>query len=118
MNIIFGDAVEQLPKGYIVLELDTVRLMPHDKKIKTYCAIEKLTMEEFVNLEKNKFFHVRLLEQYRQQNWPECKDILTSLKGCWNGELDTFYNNIEQRINEFSTTPPPPNWDGCLVRNT
>ena len=106
MNIIFGDAIQQLPESYIVLELDTLRLMPQDKKIKTYCAIEQLPMGEFVNLEKNKFFHIRLLEQYRQKNWAECKSILQSLKGCWNSELDTFYDILHERIQSYQETEP------------
>lgn len=116
MNIIFGDAVKQIPESYIILELDTVKVMPQDKKTKTYCIIEKASLEDFMNLEKNKFFHVRLLEQYRQQNWEECRSAIASLKGCWNGELDTFYEDIERRVEDYSVNPPSDDWDGTLVR--
>ena len=54
MNIIFGDAVTQIPDSYIKLELDTIKVMPQDRKIKTFCVIETVPMEEFLSLDKQK----------------------------------------------------------------
>ena len=68
MNIIFGDAIKQIPDSYIILELDTFHLLPTNKKIKAYCVLEQLNHDEFVKLEQQKFLHARLLEQYRQKN--------------------------------------------------
>ena len=116
MNIIFGDAVTQIPDSYIVLELDTIKVMPQDKKVKTFCIVEKVPVEEFVNLEKNKVFHAKMLEDYKQRNWNDCKTLLGVLKGRWFGELDSFYQDIETRVEGFSTNPPGEDWDGCLVR--
>ena len=117
MNIIFGDAVNQIPDSYIVLELDTVKVMPQDKKIKTYCVIETVPMEEFMNLDKQKDFHAKLLTDYRQKNWDNCKTLISVLKGRWAGELDTFYDEIESRIDDLNSNPPAEDWDGTLVRS-
>jgi adenylate cyclase len=116
MNIIFGDAINKIPDSYVVLELDTIKVMPQDKKIKTFCVIEKVSMEEFMNLEKQKAFHAKLLEDYRQKNWKNCKTLISVLKGCWTGELDSFYDEIESRVDEFRSNPPPDDWDGTLIR--
>ena len=116
MNIIFGDAVTQIPDSYIKLELDTIKIMPQDKKIKTFCVIETVPMEEFLSLDKQKVFHAKLLEDYKQKNWKDCKTLIGVLKGRWAGELDSFYNELDSRIDGFLSNPPPDDWDGTLVR--
>jgi len=41
---------------------------------------------------------------------------LHSLTGCWNGEMDTFYQHLTDRINEYATNPPGPDWDGVILK--
>ena len=55
-------------------------------------------------------------KQYRQKNWQECQGLLETLIGLWNGEIDTFYRELESRIQEYITSPPPDTWDGSLIK--
>jgi hypothetical protein len=36
--------------------------------------------------------------------------------GKWNGELDTFYTDLLQRVIAFKQTPPAEDWDGLRVK--
>lgn len=57
MNIIFGDAVDQIADTHTVLELDTFKLMPSKKLVTSYCVIDNLPLAEFPQLEANKKIH-------------------------------------------------------------
>lgn len=116
MNIIFGDAVKELPDSYTVLELDTIRLQPVDKVFTSYCAVEQIPIAEFALLDTNKKIHSELMEQYRKRNWNYCQQAILNLKGLWNREVDSFYDDIQTRVAEFQINPPPEEWDGILVR--
>lgn len=116
MNIIFGDAVNLLPKEYLVLELDTVLVMPMNQKVKTWCVIESLNTLDFINIDENKKLHNRLLEQYRNQNWSQALDIVDGLVGKWGKEIDSFYHVLKLRILDLQANPPNDTWDGSVVK--
>ena len=116
MNIIFGDTVKQISDTHTVLELDTFKLMPSEQLVTSYCVIDNLPLAEFPRLETNKHIHQQLIKQYRQQNWEFCRSALHSLTGCWNGELDTFYQHLTHRIDECANDPPGKEWDGIMVK--
>lgn len=117
MNIIFGDAVAQVAGTHTVLELDTFKLMPSEQLVKSYCVIDNLPLAEFPQLEANKKIHQQLIEQYRQQNWEFCLSAVHSLMGCWNGEMDTFYQHLAGRLNEYTANPPGPDWTATLIKS-
>jgi hypothetical protein len=116
MNIIFGDAVAQVAGTHTVLELDTFKLMPSEQLVKSYCVIDNLPLAEFPQLEANKKIHQQLIEQYRQQNWEFCRSAVHSLTGCWNGEMDTFYQHLADRVDEYAENSPGANWTGVIVK--
>jgi hypothetical protein len=66
------------------------------------------TIEQFLELHKN------LMKNYRLQNWKFCEDALEHLTGKWNGELDTFYNEVNRRIQLYKVNDPGPEWDGVI----
>jgi hypothetical protein len=116
MNIIFGDAIERVADTHTVLELDTFKLLPSEKLVKSYCVIDNLPLAEFPQLEANKKIHHQLMEQYQQQNWEFCRSAVHSLTGCWNGEMDTFYQHLADRINEYAANSPDADWTGVIVK--
>ena len=116
MNIIFGDAINAVSSAHTVLELDTFKIMPSGQLVKTYCVINNIPLAEFSQLENNMHIHQQLIEQYRQQNWTYCQSAVHSLMGCWNGEMDTFYQHLADRINEYAANSPDADWTGVIVK--
>lgn len=117
MNIIFGDAVEHVASTHTVLELDTFCLVESGKLVKTYCVIDNLALTEFPQLETNKKIHQQLIEQYQLRNWEFCRSALTTLTGCWNGEMDTFYQHLSGRIDDYAANPPDESWTAVIPRH-
>jgi hypothetical protein len=117
MNIIFGDvAAQQVREKYIVLELDTFQV---DQQLTTtYALVERVTLMEMLSLETFKELHSNLLKEYRKRNWKYCEDAVEHLRGKWNGELDTFYTVLIERIQDLKTQTLDDAWTGVIVRSS
>ena len=117
MNIIFGDAATEIAKHYTVLELDTVEIAS-SQQIKTFCVVDKIPLTEFAQLESYKKIHHDMIQQYRNQNWEFCRRAIDSLLGKFNGELDSFYQEILSRVNTYQTNPPGNNWNWAIKQKS
>lgn len=116
MNIIFGDALDALPDNYTVLELDTFVLPPDGAVRTSYCVIEKVALTDFPVMEAYIKVHGDMMKAYRDKNWQYCLHAIQGLTGRWNGELDSFYNNLLERVNHFQDSPPGDYWTGYIDR--
>ena len=116
MNIIFGaSAVQQAQEKYIVLELDTFQV---DQQLTTtYALVEKVPLMEMTSLVQFKDLHSNLMKEYGKRNWKYCEDAMEHLRGKWNGELDTFYTVLAERIQELKTQSLSDDWSGVIVRS-
>ena len=117
MNIIFGDAANQLPRDYVVLELDTFLIKPTDTQVTTWCVVESVPPTELFQLDRNKKLHSDLITEYKSQNWDGCLGIIKSLKGLWDGEVDSFYDEIEKRAIAYKQESPEPGWTGLVIKH-
>jgi hypothetical protein len=116
MNIIFSDwAAQQAQEKYIVLELDTFQV--DEKLTTTYALVERVTLTEMLSLDRFKELHSNLLKEYRKRNWKYCEDAVGHLQGKWNGELDTFYTVLIERIQDLKTQSLGDDWTGVIVRS-
>jgi adenylate cyclase len=118
MYIIFGDTAAAIPNGHTVLELDTVRRPPDNIPVTAYCVIDKLPLQEFPIAEGNKKLHSELMQHYRACEWDQCGQAIQVLLGKWNGELDSFYVNLDRRVEQYRSNPPPADWDGTYTVTT
>jgi len=101
MQIIFGDEVaNSLRERYTVLELEALP-GPEGNLVTAYCVIpaEKIPIHELEKLESWKKLHEDFLHGYHTQQWKYCRDAMEHLRGKFGGEMDTFYDEIENRIN-------------------
>ena len=119
MNIIFGDNVaNQAREKYTVLELDTFVFEQKDITATAYAVIERVPLMEMVNIESFKTLHANLMLEYRKRNWKYCEDAIEHLRGKWNGDLDTFYTELYERVQTLKDQPLPTDWSGIIPRST
>jgi hypothetical protein len=57
-------------------------------------------------------WHQDLIKAYKARDWEESVRCLNALGGKFNGELDSFYNELRERIRLMMKHPPDPDWDG------
>lgn len=119
MNIIIdSDQVEQFKQNYTVLELDTIRLLPENKTITAYCVVEQIPLSDLPQVESKRNLHENLMINYRKRDWNFCNQALEHLFGFWNGELDSFYDEIRSRIAKYMEQDPGDSWDGIIEKHT
>lgn len=116
MNIILGEEnVADIDGRYTVLELDTFRLKDGNE-VKSYCLVENLSLDEMMTLDRYVALHESLIRNYKKQDWNFCEQALEHLRGRWNQELDTFYDSLQQRVEQYKTTDLGPSWDAVVDR--
>lgn len=119
MNIIIDpEDLDSYQDKYIVLELDTIRLLPEDRTVTAYCVVETVPIQELVQLEDKKKLHSDLLVKYRCREWDQCQQMLENLMGAWRKEVDSFYSDLGARIAKYKQQDPGETWDGTIEKYT
>jgi len=116
MKIIFNQDVSGLGEKFILLELDTFFDQDADQLVPAYCLIEQIPLEEYATLDAYKETHHNLLRFYRQRHWTYCEHAIEKLMGKWNGEVDSFYSNLLERVQQHKANPPAADWTGYINR--
>ncbi len=104
MWIIVGkEAADKLVGNYTILELET-----HDSAqgpVTAYCVVEaeKIPLMDIPNIAHHKALHNEFVKEYRNGNYKFCKDAAEHLIGLFGGEVDSFYQEIIQRIDLAQT---------------
>lgn len=88
--------VEKLQNNYTVLELETFQ--KDNKEITAFCVLNEVSIAELPSLERSKQLHQTFIQEYKKGNYKFCKDSVEFLKGRFNGELDSFYTAIIEKI--------------------
>lgn len=117
MNIVFAGAeLEELRTKYTVLELDTFKFLPSGHLATSYALIDSVPINEIHRISEFSDLHHNLMQNFKKRNWKYCEDAIEHLISAWNGELQSFYENLLERINTLKTNVPDDGWDGSLVK--
>jgi hypothetical protein len=115
MHIIFGKkAAEEFTDRFIVLPLDRIKTPDFAEAVETFCIIpgEKFPIAEMKQISNMQKMHIALMEEYNNGNWAFCCEALEQLHGKFNGELDSFYTILKERISKLQEEDLPLGWDG------
>lgn len=117
MHIILeNETVTHLKEKYTLLEIDQFQLEPGADPIQAYCVLDHLQVKDLFNLEEQANLHQQLIDNYRVQDWKSCERDLLKLQGCWNGQLDTFYEEIAVRIAKYKQQDPGADWTPVIQK--
>lgn len=116
MHIILGEEnVREIDQKYTVLELDTLRIS--GEPVTAYCLVEQMPLDEMFTLTQFKDLHENLIKNYKKRNWKFCEDAVEHLRGKWQGELDSFYDSVIDRVKQYQQQDPGPEWDGIVNKS-
>lgn len=116
MNIFFGPINQDIAHKYTVLELDTFCLRPNGEKFTAYCVLDDINLSDLSDLPNLVGIHHAMMRHYRSREWESCLDACAVLFGRWNGQLDSFYSEITERVKNCVEVSPDPNWDGIILK--
>ena len=118
MNVVINAHFQPgLDEKYVLLELDTLQPPGGVEPVTAYCLIEKLSLEEMFQFDQWRNLHQNLIKNYRLRNWSYCAQAISHLKGRWSGELDSFYQTLQDRIDNYASNDPGSEWTGIIDRS-
>lgn len=116
MNIIFDTTIHLVPDSFTKLQLDTFCDPVTKQGLSAWCVIESIPLSEFASLEAHCQLHQQLMTEYPKRNWEYCVSAIDALMGRWNGELDSFYQDLLVRVKQYQSADPDKDWDGSIPR--
>ena len=118
MNIILDpNQVEEYRKKYTVLELDTIKFPGTDQKTTIYCVIENIPLPDFPVVDAYIKVHHDMMQAYRDRNWDYVETAIRGLTGKWNGEVDSFYQILYNRVESLKEQTLDDSWDGTVEKS-
>jgi adenylate cyclase len=115
--IIIGSATaEAVAADFALIEADVVRVKGKSRPEVVYALLgetEVAASPEFKQL-KDQWSH--LLLRYRKQDWAGVTELADRCRGlCTKFGLDGLVNLYRDRSRQFSSLPPPADWDGVYA---
>jgi len=117
MHIIFGESVKELGDKFTVLELDTFKFRGTGQKVVSYCVVQNIPLADFPVVDASIKVHHDMMKAYRDQNWEYVETAIKGLTGKWNGELDSFYQVLYERVNTLKEQTLDESWDGTIEKS-
>ena len=105
VKIIIGPkTAEYVRDEYQVVELDLIAVKGKTEPARIYTVLSSYDASG----EKQ---HLRFLDSYRKGEWDSARTYASNMKKFWSGELNKYYTEMIDRIEEYAKNPPV-NWDG------
>lgn len=117
MHIIFGDDAKKLADKFTVLELDTIKFSNSGQKTTIYCVIENIPLPDFPVVDAYIKVHHDMMQAYRDRNWDYVETAIKGLTGKWNGEVDSFYQILYNRVESLKEQTLDDSWDGTVEKS-
>ena len=107
-----------LKTKYTILELDTLRFSDSDVTQTAWCVIstDNVTLQDLPVMDRYQELHNNMMRNYKLKNWKYCEDAIEHLLGRWKGDLDSFYNEIANRIKTLKEQEPGTEWDSTIIK--
>ena len=114
-DIIIGEGTRKLITGFVLREVDRVRVKGKDEPVIIYQPLGLEGKVEQAKLNEIKLWN-QALKLYRNQDWDMAElQMLNLQKGSEDGEL---YGVFIERIAHFRANPPDGGWDGAWTFET
>ena len=110
---------EYVKDEYLCLELDCLAVKGKSEGVNIYTIVDK----DFESVEKAKD-HKHFINHYRNMNWAVAQDYIKTLKNYFKGDMDEYYDMMNERIEEYKINPPGVYqndkyiWDGIFRTNS
>jgi adenylate cyclase len=98
---------EHVNDEYLCLKLDCLAVKGKKDGVNIYTIVDK----NYENMERSKD-HSYFITHYCNMNWEVAQDYIKILKKCFKGDMDEYYDMMNERIEEYKTNPPGVYYDG------
>jgi adenylate cyclase len=117
VKIVLGTKTAEYVKDeYFVLELDCIAVKGKKEGVHIYTVIDDKNISG--TWHTSKIHHNRMLELYRSKEFERAIGMCETLIGCFDGEMDHYYEAWMDRCREMAKMKLPANWDGVHRANS
>jgi len=108
VKMIIGERTAELVQDqYSLAELDCIAVKGKTKGVKIYTIVNGTGIDK-TYLKTHEDF----IKYYRQQDWDQALKYIRVLRNAFKGELNEYYEMMEERIEELRNANLPADWDG------
>jgi len=105
---------ERVADEYFTIELDCIAVKGKTEGVTIYTVFynpDAGAMAEWI-LARDR--HNEMLKHYRNQDWNIAANLVNELKGEFDGQMDNYYDQWLERIDEMRGANLPADWDGVF----
>jgi hypothetical protein len=73
-------------------------------------------MDKLPLIESWQRLHEALIKNYQQRNWAYCQTLIEQLTDAWNSEMNSFYDEIQVRLDRLIRENPGEEWTPVIER--
>ena len=110
LNMIIGENTFLHDSSFKIVEIDKIAVKGKTTAETIFTCFESNSTLTDDYLNKHRDF----LTKYRAQDWEQAMSLINELTSSSN-ELALYYEHMKLRVEEFSTNPPPADWEGVYV---
>jgi adenylate cyclase len=115
VKIVLGPiTAERLGGMFFTMPLDCIAVKGKKEGVNIFTVFYNPKDEERVKWDLDKAMHEGMLQNYREQQWDLAASECKKLMGCFNGQMDHYYELWLERIEEMKNAKLPENWDGVF----
>ncbi|NBP02899.1 MAG: adenylate/guanylate cyclase domain-containing protein [Proteobacteria bacterium] len=103
---------ERLDGMFFELELDCIAVKGKKEGVNIFTVFYNPEDSEISRWNQDREAHNKMLAAYRAQDWKQAIDLVNSLKGAFNGQMDHYYELWLERIADMKAAKLPKDWDG------
>ena len=100
-----------IEKSFVVLELDKIAVKGKKEGVNVYTALCEYRPEWQIMINR----HAVFLSMYRKQMWDAAIEWLATLRGAFDGSMDSYYDIMRDRISDLRDAGLSAGWDGVYV---
>jgi adenylate cyclase len=112
VRIVIGPVTAlKISDEYFTLELDEIAVKGKTQGVNIFTVLEAdaNAMTEYIATRE---LHDLMLDYYREQKWDKAVQQISELRGEFDGQMDLYYDMMEERIGELRESNLPTDWDG------
>ena len=110
--LVIGPVTESRLEGTAFsLPLDCIAVKGKHEGVNIFTAFKNPPSLEMSTWQNDKQRHEAMLDLYRRQEWTKALKAVESLKGCFGGQMDNYYDHWVDRIHEMAKMNLPKDWD-------
>ena len=115
VQTLVSEATVHAAQAFAYLELDRLKVQGRQEPVTIFALLGDQAVSRSDNFINLKAANDGLLAAYRARKWDEANTLIATCQELGGIHLETHYEALQKRLNNFKRRPPGPQWDGSVA---